>query len=330
MISQHSIPLKPKMEPRQKLLVTDQEFCLENFNSPTTPNALPRVEPIECVVVNVAHLEQFPKPTSTFSATLPSIFAWTNTNTSFSSEYPATIQNYFKSTYQCVRSRIRYFFSIAPNADRLNNLSSIRREGLTGRVLFHYIGYGFPTIQKNAIWCSDRRTTDFRKYKISTLFENLTPPTWFIFDCSNAAVVIPQLKETAQLLAQRDNNPNWNNWICICATDVGEQLPDDPRLPKDFLSSCILSSLKMGVVCHLLQHYRTNLVGPDFPIDIPCSHLYQDRAFQTELTLALIAITDAIAADGLPKDFYHRIFRCDRSSAIIFRNVLFAQFLLRP
>lgn len=331
MLNEYKIPLNPPNNPMHCINVSDKEYTLENFSCPLSPLNAARIEPIECVVVNVAHLEQFPKPSSDYSSTLPSIYAWQNTNTSFSSEYPTTIQTYFRSAYHSIRPKIRFFFSIAPNAERLNNLSSIRTEVISGRVLFHYIGYGFPTIKKNVIWCSDRRSTDFREYRISSLFENLTPPTWFIFDCSNAAVVIPQFKQTSKELAERDNNPIWENWVCICATDVGEQLPDDPRLPKDFLSSCILSPLRMGIVCHLLQHYRTNQVGPNFPTELPCEHLVNEKPKEPHpLTQALTAITDAIASDGLPKDLYHRIFRCDRSSAVIFRYVLFAQYLLRP
>ena len=327
MISLHKIPLETKNSPSHAICISDSEYFLEKFNCPLNPGSSSRIEPLECVVVNVAHLEQFPKPTSSFSATLPSIFTWTNTNTSFSSEYPTMIQNYFKSAYQQIRQKIKFFFSIAPNTERLRNLSSIRREGISGRVLFHYIGYGFPKIEKNKIWCSDRRSTDFKPYDISALFQSLMPPTWFIFDCSNAAVVIPQFEETAAKLSQRENNPNWNNWVCVCATDVDEQLPDDPRLPKDFLTSCILSPLKMGIVCHLLQHYRTNLVGPNFPNDLPCANLLKDP---NPLNSSLSAIIDAIASDSLPDDLYHKIFRVDRSSAVIFRHVLLAQFLLRP
>lgn len=331
MLNEHKIPLNPPDTPMHCIRVSDKEYSLENFSCPTTPINSIRIEPIECVVVNVAHLEQFPKPSSDFAKQIPSIFAWQNTNNSFSSEYPTTIQTYFKNTYHQIRQKIRFFFSIAPNADRLNNLSSIRSEVVSGRVLFHYIGYGFPVIKKNTIWCSDRRSTEFKPYNISDLFRNLMPPTWFIFDCSNAAVVIPQFKETSAELAARDNNKIWENWVCICATDVNEQLPDDPRLPKDFLSSCILSPLKMGIVCHLLQHYRTNLVGNNFPTEIPCDHLIQEKPKEpNQLMQALTAIADAIASDGLPKDLYHRIFRCDRSSAVIFRYVLFAQYLLRP
>ena len=310
-----------------------EEYDLESFGLATLDAAPTHCEPIECITVNVAHLEQFPKPASPYSATLPCIFAWFDAHNAFSSEFPTTVQNYFKTKYSLLRQHLRFFFSIAPSLDRLNNLSAVRRDVPVGRVLFHYIGHGFPTITKENIWCSERRSREFVPFPLKMLFERLQPPTWFIFDCSNAAAVLEGFKESAQRLSAMDNpeQVDWNDWMCICATGVGEELPDDPRLPRDFLTSTVLSPIQMAVICHMLQFYRLNLVSSSFPLDAPCQHLWSEKSSEAkELSRALTAITDAIAADSLPRDLYLRIFRSDHLCGTLFRHFLLAQYLLRP
>ena len=312
----------------------DDEYDLENFGLADLNTAPVHSEPIECVVVNVAHLEQFPKPASPYSATLPCIFAWIDAHNAFSSEFPTTVQNYFKLKYSMMRQHLRFFFSIAPSLERLGNLSAVRRDVAAGRVLFHYIGHGFPTITKESIWCSERRSREFVPFPLATLFEKLQPPTWFLFDCSNAAVVLDQFKETARRLSAMDNpeQVDWNDWMCICATGEGEELPDDPRLPRDFLTSTILSPIQMAVICHMLQFYRMILFSsPSFPLEAPCQHLWSDKSSESkELSNALAAITDAIAADSLPQELYQKLFKTDRSCGTLFRHFLLAQYLLRP
>ncbi|OHT16801.1 hypothetical protein TRFO_12867 [Tritrichomonas foetus] len=326
-------PAPPPVTSPQKILISEDEYFLENFGNNNSMQTPSHVEPIESVVVNVAHLEQFPKAASPYSATLPCIFAWFDAHTAFSSEFPTTVQNYFKVAYNLIRSHLRFFFSIAPSQDRLNNLSSVRREVPSGRVLFHYIGYGFPDIGRKHIWCSERRSREFMPFKLESLFEKLQPPTWYIFDCNNAAVVINEFKATAEKLSAGGNPDgiDWNDWLCICASGPDEELPDDPRLPRDFLSSTVLSPIKMAVICHMLQYYRLNLVNPSFPLDPPCSHLWSDKSQDSNrLSLALTAITDGIAADSLPPEIYQKIFRSDSLSAVLYRHFLLAQYLLRP
>ncbi|KAK8848247.1 hypothetical protein M9Y10_019303 [Tritrichomonas musculus] len=376
--------------------ITDDEFILDNCNPSTNPDGSTggvrsrnnsiestgslgisgafngafanniNLETIECVVVNVAHLEQFPKAVSPYSATLPCIFSWFDAHTAFSSEFPTTVQNYFKITYNLIKQHLRFFFSIAPSQERLNNLSSVRREVPSGRILFHYIGYGFPDIGKKNIWCSERRSREFVPFKLETLFERLHPPTWYIFDCNNASVVIKEFKETAQrltdasilhrhrqmsqydniqtqsksfsqgvpndiLLNSSDSGIDWNDWFCICASSADEELPDDPRLPRDFLTSTVLTPIKMAAICHMLQFYRLNLVNPSFPLDPPCSHLWNEKSPEAaKLAHALTAITDGIASDSLSPELYHKLFRCDMLAASLFRHFLLAQYLLRP
>lgn len=323
MLRKYKISLEIINNPEYNVVITPEDYQLnwcECFNNRDQPT---RFEQLEMMMLICAHLDQFPKPSSHFSASLPTVFAWKNINVSFSSEYPTTIQNYFKNSYNGFRQgKLKFYFIVAPSAEKFNQISTVRATYPHGRLLFHYIGYGFPTIEKDAIYCSDRRSTKFERYNLKSIFMSLTPPNWYIFDCSNAAVVLDLFKECIDEIADR----NGTSYICMCATDVNEFLPDDPRLPKDFLTSCLLTPLRMAIICHVLQNFRTNIFGSNYPKEIPFDKLFSDK----DLTTSLSAIIDAIAGDGLPKSLFIKLFRTDRSCAQLFRYFLLSQFLLRP
>ena len=309
-----------------RLEISQEESALEQFNCPETPPPPPRVEPIERIVVNTAHLEQFPKT----ATRRQSIFAWADMQ--YSSEYQPVVQAYFKNGYMNILLRaVKLSFLFAPNVDKLNNLASERRQISAGRILYHYVGHGFPTITEESIWCSERRSTDFVPFPLEEVFWRLEPPTWFVFDCSNAGAVISAFKRASENEARVPSGCNRNDWLCICATDVGEELPQDPNLPHDFLTACLFSPVKMAIVCHILQHYRSTFLAPKFPLETDLYILSAANAgAYKNLAICLSAIEDAIAADMLEPELYHRIFRMDRLSAVLFRNFLLAQFLLRP
>lgn len=281
---------------------------------------------IECIVMDLAHLDQFPQPASVFASSLPCLFAWKNVNEVFPSEFYQMIGHYFKMAYSSFKNFSGFNVMMGPSFKNLESLLNVRNKFASSRILFHYIGYGFPEIQKDFLWCSDKRSKDFTKFSLKNLFKLISTPSWYIFDCSNAGVVINSFLNYTNEIGLEDND-----WFCICATKEGEKLPNDPRLPKDFLTSTILSPIKTAVVCHILRNFRNSLVDDKFPIDSPYSVLWNSKTKEgNRLNLALEAITDAIAGHSLPEDEYNKIFRSERFSSIIFRHFLLAQFLLSP
>ncbi|KAH0787347.1 putative Meiotic regulator-interacting [Histomonas meleagridis] len=286
-------------------------------------------EATNTILVNFAHSTQLPKPNSSYTSTLPCILAWINTRNSFSSEYPNMMQQYFKSHYTAIRPHLRYFFSIAPSSKRLNNFSIVRHDVPNGRVLFHYIGYGFPDITSKGIWCSEKRSCVFTPYSFSSIFKRLTPPTSFLFDCSNAEVAIEGFKSYVSEICINSPTNSPNDWVCVCATSEGEKLPDDPKLPKDFLTSAFLTPVKMALLCHMVQYYRLSLEPTT--LDPPCQHLWDDKSPDSaRLSIALTSIIDGIAADSLPRDLYMKLFRNDVVTFNLFKAYLLSQYLLRP
>lgn len=283
---------------------------------------------IDTVIVNVAHVDQMPKSNSSYSSTLPCILAWTNTRNSFSSEYPNVIQQYFKNRFNKISSKLRFFFSIAPSLKRFNNFSHFRQDGAISRIMFHYIGYGFPDITRDGIWCSEKRTSEYSKFPFSSLVSKLETPTCYFFDCNNAAAAIEGLKEAHEEMTESYEALNWNDWTCICATDVGEKLPDEAKLPKDFLTSCMLTPVKTALLCHVLQYFRLDI--EDSSVEPPFHSLWDDNSPESiKLSILLSSLIDSIAADSLPRNIYYTYFRNSQVTFNVFKAYLLAQHLLK-
>ena len=314
---------------------TDEDFDLQKLNTPLLTQPIPQVVPVDCAYLMCSQCDHFPQPDSEYFASKPTLFMWRNMNNVLPSDFSAFVQEYFHEKYIALKKPIRFFFQVAPTIDKLSNVSTIRRDIQGGRILFHYIGYGFNTIGED-IYALDKKSNKFIQYPLKNLFENLKPPAWFIFDCSNAAAALHALKRTQE---QKNGNDkiDWSDWFCFCATNVNEKLPSDPHLPRDFLTSCLLTPTRTAVLCHILQYYRTTLVKDNFPLRDLDGRLLgienqnkEPTPLHKSLQKTLDSITDAIAADVLPVETYKKLFRADPLTTKLFRNYLLAQYLLRP
>lgn len=306
-------------------------FHLGDRNRPFLPNQNSKVESTECVVINIAHPAQYIKDKNSPTAQQSIFFAWTDVNDSTPTEFPGLVQAAYKTQYTIMRHQLRFLHFVAPSTERINTLNSIRRDIPIGRILFHYIGYGYPKTEKGNIYVCDGRPVTITPFSITKVFENIKAPAWFLFDCDNAASFIPVLENHAQLLNSKKEDPNperhinWDDWFCLCATGKNETLPNNSKLPKDFLTSCIFTPVAMSIFCHILQFYQTS---------------YRDHAAllkyiktivsspNDQLFSLLSAITDAIAADYLKPATFNTIFRKDRFLASVYRNFLLAEYLL--
>lgn len=319
-----------------------EDFNLGALNTPFLPKAAPSLIPVECSFLMSASCEHFQKPESEDLKDRSTIFMWKDMNSIMPLEFSNHITQYFKDKYAAIRPRIRFFNQIEPTIDKLNNVSTIRRDIPNGRILFHYLGYGFPTIEAANIYAIDKKTGQFASYPFHLLINNIKTPSCFIFDCNNAAVSISAIKN-AHLHRKADKEPksfreqfvsrnlDWNDWFCVCATDVGETLPSDPHLPRDFLSSCILTPVYFALVCHILQYYRTSMVTKNFPLDRKnCAILDTESIQFKQLDHWLHAILDSIAVESIETSVYHKLFRKDPVIKAVFTGFLLSQYLLRP
>ena len=114
--------------------------------------------------------------------------------------------------------------------------------------MFHFIGYGSPEISEKGIPLPPFNDESYNHLSYDTLFNLAHPPSCFIFDCNNAAICLKYLEKSSKTYVPTsisqfnpDNRLVQNDWFCFCTTDIGEDLPLNPYLPKDFLSMCLLT-----------------------------------------------------------------------------------------
>ena len=304
------------------------------------------VFPTETVFMLLPHPAQFVKTENHDNAPF---MAWQNTNSPFA-EFSTAVNSLYKQAYMTLKQQLQINFLVSPSAEKLNSLSSFRRDGPNGRVLFHYIGYGFPPIDKSLIYLCDGKPNVFKPYQIKKLFENIKTPSCFIFDCNCAGSVIPNIIAVAnkfkeKSMAQKKTSKqiptaatqfyqqttNWDDWFCICATDSNENLPTDPHLPRDFLTTCLFNPVSLSILCHILQYYRTSFPDPSFPLNELNGILaFNENNHLHQLEAIIQSLTDSIAADFLKPALFTSLFRKDRLLSTFFRNFILAQYLLSP
>ena len=332
----------PNTRPSRFPPLDDDDYDLSNLNTPLLPQNERQLQPVDCIFLMVSSPNQLPPSDSDYLRGRPFIYMWRDLSKILSSAFMQVVQAYFKEHYMLISPRLRFYFQISPTTDKMNHLSTIRNDIQGGRALFHYIGFGFPRVNENYMYAVDPKTGGFVNYAVKSLFENLKAPSWFIFDCSNAAAPMSTLEKISNQKSVEEPQQSvsniymnrtidWKDWFCLCATDFDEELPIDPHLPKDFLTSCLLTPVTMAVVCHTIQYYRTSIVNDHFPLDQLKSPLMDGNSpIHSTLVQTLSAITDAIAVDSLTPDLYRLLFRKDRVTMIIFQRFLLAQYLLRP
>ncbi|KAK8857880.1 hypothetical protein M9Y10_012976 [Tritrichomonas musculus] len=281
-----------------------------------------QIDGTRCAIIDIAHPAQYQLNSSDYLNSSPYFLTWTPINSASATEFPSIVQNNIKIDYQSINKELKFVHFVAPAAERMKNLSQIRKEIPIGRVIFHYIGFGLPTHTEGRISVCEGRS--LKPYSVGRIFEDIRTPSWFIFDCDNAGSFIQTIMQRCQKLQSRtDKNSliNWCDWYCLCATSENEFLPKDPKLPRDFLTSCLLTPVKLSILCHILKYFRLSL-------DNPFQYLSQLEQ-SPDLHEMLTVITDAIASDYVKPKFFFQMFRNDHVVGTIFRRFILAQYLLK-
>ncbi|EAY01925.1 hypothetical protein TVAG_068920 [Trichomonas vaginalis G3] len=300
----------------------------------------------ENVFILIAHPAQFSKVEVEYSEKNP-YYAWQYTNAPLT-DFSTGVNTTYKSAYQSIHPSFKVNILVSPSAEKLNQLQNFRRDAIPSRVIFHYIGYGFPQVDKSNIFLCDGKPNVFRPYPARKIFENLKTPSFFIFDCNNAGAMLQVFDSTANKQKLKNKSPtssqkiftglpniqsdsNWDDWICLCATDVNETLPTNAQLPRDFLTTCLFSPVAMSILCHIIQYYHTSFPDPGFPLnEINGILAFGDKMHRQQLEDILCGLTDAIASDCLKPQLYKNLFRQDPAIATFFRNFILSQYLLAP
>lgn len=307
---------------------TDEDYLLDQMNKPFTPTKQKPLETVSSVVCMIADPQYYTTVDSNFAQARPSLIGWKNLSNHTSPDFLGSLVASYKTEYARLSSVLRFIPFVSPNTEKMNSLATIRRECCFGRGLFHYIGYSLPNISKGSLNLVDGRSDNVRPYPLEKLFENYSPPSWFIFDCNNAEAALNGILRVTRELSYSDD-PKKSDWFCLCATSLGEVLPIDPCLPRDFLTTCLFTPISLSILCHILQYYRTTFLSSSyFPFSNIEELLLASNDKQLDLTLS--TITDAIAASYLNPSVYHRFFYKDKLTSTLFKNFILAQFLLAP
>lgn len=300
----------------------------------------PDPEPIECVILNMLRPFQYKVIESDYFNSRPPIFAWTLSSPTID---PKSLYAFYKTTYQNLRNQIRFVANCPPSSDRLSQISQTRRDIPTGRIIFQYIGFGYPPIDSENIYASDPLTLQPSPVKLKTIFSGIKPPSWYIFDCDNAAIVLQTFEKISKKNQEKINavptspigqatayirQVDWKDYYCMCATDVGEQLPIDTRLPRDLLSTILASPVPSAILFHIIHYYGASYSNPDELLSYIKNLLATESHEHTTLSAILNATIDAIAADTLPSATFTKLFRKDKTTSYLFRNFVLARFLL--
>ncbi|XP_069786057.1 regulatory-associated protein of mTOR isoform X2 [Narcine bancroftii] len=249
--------------------------------------------------------------------------------------------------YENWQPRARYKQSLDPTVDEVKKLcTSLRRNAKEERVLFHYNGHGVPRPTVNGeIWVFNKNYTQYIPLSIYDLQTWMGSPSIFVYDCSNAGIIVKSFKQFASQreqelevaainsnhpLAQMPLPPSMKNCIQLAACEATELLPMNPDLPADLFTSCLTTPIKIALRWFCMQ--RSARLVPGVTLDliekIP-GRLNDRRTPLGELNWIFTAITDTIAWNVLPRDLFQKLFRQDLLVASLFRNFLLAERIMR-
>ncbi|XP_014350207.1 regulatory-associated protein of mTOR isoform X3 [Latimeria chalumnae] len=258
-----------------------------------------------------------------------------------------TIGANLQKQYENWQPRARYKQSLDPTVDEVKKLcTSLRRNAKEERVLFHYNGHGVPRPTVNGeIWVFNKNYTQYIPLSIYDLQSWMGSPSIFVYDCSNAGIIVKSFKQFAlqreqelevaainpnHPLAQMPLPPSMKNCIQLAACEASELLPMNPDLPADLFTSCLTTPIKIALRWFCMQ--KSAKLVPGVTLDliekIP-GRLNDRRTPLGELNWIFTAITDTIAWNVLPRDLFQKLFRQDLLVASLFRNFLLAERIMR-
>ncbi|XP_030064459.1 regulatory-associated protein of mTOR isoform X2 [Microcaecilia unicolor] len=258
-----------------------------------------------------------------------------------------TIGANLQKQYENWQPRARYKQSLDPTVDEVKKLcTSLRRNAKEERVLFHYNGHGVPRPTVNGeIWVFNKNYTQYIPLSIYDLQTWMGSPSIFVYDCSNAGLIVKSFKQFAlqreqelevaainpnHPLAQMPLPPSMKNCIQLAACEASELLPMNPDLPADLFTSCLTTPIKIALRWFCMQ--KSIKLVPGVTLDliekIP-GRLNDRRTPLGELNWIFTAITDTIAWNVLPRDLFQKLFRQDLLVASLFRNFLLAERIMR-
>ncbi|ELW68221.1 Regulatory-associated protein of mTOR [Tupaia chinensis] len=139
-----------------------------------------------------------------------------------------TIGANLQKQYENWQPRARYKQSLDPTVDEVKKLcTSLRRNAKEERVLFHYNGHGVPRPTVNGeVWVFNKNYTQYIPLSVYDLQTWMGSPSIFVYDCSNAGLIVKSFKQFA---LQREQALEW--LLCGARAALTLALPARPSTP---------------------------------------------------------------------------------------------------
>ncbi|KAF2090069.1 hypothetical protein K490DRAFT_35866 [Saccharata proteae CBS 121410] len=245
-----------------------------------------------------------------------------------------------QTQYEQLSMRTRYKLCLDPTVDETRRYcSTLRKNARNERVLFHYNGHGVPRpTSSGEIWVFNRNYTQYIPISLYDLQSWLGAPSLFVYDCSDAGLIIQNFHKFAEKheqenVDQQRRDPNaelmdFSDCIHLAACKEKETLPTNPDLPADVFTSCLTTPIEMAVRFFILQNPLPTGITLNDAANIP-GRVAERRTPIGELNWIFTAITDTIAWNSLSKPLFRKLFRQDLMVAALFRNFLLAQRIMR-
>ncbi|XP_034490586.1 regulatory-associated protein of mTOR-like isoform X1 [Drosophila innubila] len=262
--------------------------------------------------------------------------------------------------YERWQPRARYKKCNDPTVEDVKKLcTSLRRNAKGERILFHYNGHGVPKPTANGeIWVFNRTFTQYIPLSIFELINWMAAPSIYVYDCSNAGIIINSFQPfaeqheqelekalQAQLIQSQSQTHSqssaaqsssasqlvsYKNCIHLAACAANEILPMNAQLPADLFTSCLTTPINIALKWYAMQEKLGMVprIQSELIDKIP-GKVNDRRTMMGELNWIFTAITDTIAWNTLPRELFQRLFRQDLLVASLFRNFLLAERILR-
>ncbi|EAY03835.1 hypothetical protein TVAG_063480 [Trichomonas vaginalis G3] len=292
----------------------------EWYNEKYANVSIPQLETLGTIVYMISSRNQIVQQTESLH-NKKLIMAWSNIKNMSDTEFPGIIQKFFKAGYKIRNYKPTFYSMLNPTANSVSYLQQFRHDYPTGRAVFHYVGCGFPPISNEGLFIRSELGETKKLISFYDLFSQLKTPSFFIFDCENAGLVIDCFKNVEDKLKGTVHSAS--NWFCLCATSKNEKIPFDSFIPQDFLSTVLLSPVPIAILSHILKHYNTTF--KQSPLDF-IQKLVKEK--DNDLQNIIENVAEAVSADFLPQSMFSTLFRREIFVRTMFRRFIIAQFLL--
>ncbi|EJD01108.1 uncharacterized protein FOMMEDRAFT_21560 [Fomitiporia mediterranea MF3/22] len=264
---------------------------------------------------------------------------WVDPHSLPSNKALEAIGNNLHHQFECLSPRIKFKPYLDPSYEETQKFcQNLRKVAKDDRCLFYYNGHGVPKpTPSGELWVFNRSYSQYIPVSLIEIQNWLGSPCVYIWDCSAAGNLLTNFinfaeKRDADAMMKHGGYPDgmmpFMESIQLAACLAHEQLPMNPELPADLFTSCLTSPMDIALRWHLISQNLPDNITYDMVQRIP-GDLKDRRTPLGELNWIFVSITDTIAWTTFSEDIFYRLFRSDSFVAVLFRNFLLAERIMK-